>query len=108
MLMAQPLAFFRVMIVLTVPELIWSNDVQVGLDRVVQLPLELHVMPAARNCAAAWDCVSLVPLALAVGAMTPTVATAARTAGASSVRTFMHSSRAVRLAVPSSPPDGPV
>ena len=33
-----------------------SKDVQVGLLRVVQLPDEDHVMPAARNCdsALAW------------------------------------------------------
>ncbi len=49
MLMAQPLDCLRVMIVLTVPELICSNEVQVELERVVQPPLELQVMPALRN-----------------------------------------------------------
>ena len=66
MLMAQPLACFSVMMVSTVPELIWSNEVHDGLLRVVQLPLELQVMPADRKALSAWAWVILVPLAAAV------------------------------------------
>src|SRR6185437_10013675 len=60
MLIAQPLACLSVITQDTVLWLICSNEVQVGFDRVVQLPLELQVTPAALSCEAAWAWVSLV------------------------------------------------
>src|SRR5690349_2897464 len=90
MLMAQPLDCFRVMIVLTVPELICSNEVQVELERVVQLPLELQVIPAFLNwlAAVAWD--TLLPLATAAGAVTLNAAMA-RATTVTAVRGFIRS-----------------
>src|SRR6185437_6389179 len=60
MLIAQPLACLSVITPDTVLWLIWSKEVQVGFDRVVQFPLELQVTPAALSFEAAWAWVSLV------------------------------------------------
>jgi hypothetical protein len=55
MLIAQPLADRSVFAPFTVPELICENDVQVGLERVVQPPDELQVIPTDLSELAASD-----------------------------------------------------
>src|SRR3954464_990818 len=63
------------MIPLTVDWLIWSYDVQVGLLRSVQPPLEVRVMPCAESWAAAWASVSLVTAWAGDGSPSTAVAT---------------------------------
>src|SRR3954447_6834212 len=71
MLIAQPLAVFRVRTPYTVLSLICSNDVQVELYRLEQPPLDDQVMPAARKIEVAWECVSLVSADACSTATTP-------------------------------------
>src|SRR5947209_13369987 len=86
MLMAQPLACLSVITPDTVLWLICSNEVQVELYRSVQLPLEDQVTPAARNCDAACDWVSLVTASAEVLTLTRVPALASRAANRTRMR----------------------
>src|SRR5688500_8100962 len=60
MFSAQPLADLSVCAPWMVARLTWENDVQVGLLRSLQLPLDDQVMPDDRNLDVASECVSFV------------------------------------------------
>src|SRR4051812_7202348 len=88
MLIAQPLDRLRVITPDTVLWLICSNDVQVEMLRLVQLPLELQVTPAADSCEAAWAWVRLVT-ASAGELVATTVVTEARRPSRNTTILFM-------------------